>query len=124
MSGYLAAVILGATLTLAAIDDMVKRARECVIEQERFYAEAVSAQVAEMRSSFDVLARRRQIAADDLQQRIEMAVLFGCPDCGGKPREVGDVVVCCGDRSLSVDHPDRFVIACVRCVPAATRVRA
>lgn len=126
MNGYLMlAILVGGVATLVVIIDvLVKRSRERAVERERVYAEVVAQQVAEIRSSFDALAMRRYIAATDLKQRLEMAVLYGCRGCGRKPREVADVVVCCGDRSLALDHPDRFVIACVACVPATTRVRA
>jgi len=126
MNGYLMlAILVGGVVTLVVIiDALVKRSRERAVERERVYAEVVAQQVAEIRSSFDALAMRRYIAADDLRQRLEMAVLFGCRGCGAKPREVADVVVRCGDASLALDHPDRFTIGCVRCMPAATRVRA
>lgn len=118
-------LMVGAGASTAAIDVMVKRAHDRAIERARVHAEAVAGQVAEIRATFDALAcQRSRIAADDLRQRIEMAVLFGCRGCGAKPREVVDVVVRCGDASLALDHPDRFSIGCVRCVPAATRVRA
>jgi len=118
-------LMVGAGASTVAIDVLVKRSHERVIERERFHAEVVAQQVAEIRSSFDALAcQRSRIAATDLKQRLEMAVLFGCVTCGAKPREVADVVVRCGDASLALDHPDRFTIGCVRCMPAATRVRA
>ncbi len=127
MNGYLMlAILVGGVVTLVVIiDALVKRSRERAVERERVHAEAVAGQVAEIRATFDALAcQRLRIAADDLRQRLEMAVLFGCRGCGAKPREVADVVVRCGDASLALDHPDRFTIGCVRCMPAATRVRA
>ncbi len=127
MNGYamLAILMVGAGASTAAIDVMVKRSRELAIERERVHAEAVAGRVAEIRATFDALAcQRSRIAADDLWQRIEMTVLFGCRGCGAKPREVADVVVRCGDVSLALDHPDRFAIGCVACVPETTRVRA
>ncbi len=122
MNGYLMlAILVGGVVTLVVIiDALVKRSRERAVERERVYAEVVAQQVAEIRSSFDALAMRRYIAATDLKQRLEMAVLFGCPGCGAKPREVADVVVRCGNTSLALDHPDRFTIGCVRCMPAAS----
>lgn len=115
------ALLLGAPYTLAlAIETMVKRRRERQIVQNRAILVAAGNKIAAARAE----CLHRLIAAKDLEQRMEMAVLYGCPLCGAKPREVADVVVCCGDRSLPIDHPDRFVIGCARCVPAMTRVRA
>jgi len=127
MNGYamLTILMVGAGASTVAIDVLVKRSRERVIERARIHAEAVAGRVAEIRATFDALAcQRSRIAADDLWQRLEMAVLFGCRGCGAKPREVADVVVRCGDASLVLDHPDRFTIGCVRCVSAASQVRA
>lgn len=122
MNGYamLTILMVGAGASTVAIDVLVKRSRERVIERARIHAEAVAGRVAEIRSSFDALAMRRYIAATDLKQRFEMAVLFGCVTCGAKPREVADVVVRCGNTSLALDHPDRFTIGCVRCMPAVS----
>ncbi len=111
------AFLLGAPYTLAlAIEMMVKRRRERQIAQNRAVLVAAGKEIAARRAF-----QNRHIVADDLRQRFEMAVLFGCVTCGAKPREVADVVVRFGDASLALDHPDRFTIGCVRCMPAATR---
>ena len=110
------AFLLGAPYTLAlAIETMVKRRRERQIAQNRAVLVAAGKEIAARRAF-----QNRHIVADDLRQRFEMAVLFGCPGCGAKPREVADVVVRCANASLPLDHPDRFTIGCVRCMPAAT----